>query len=134
MSPNLSDAAASAAADAVCALLDGGYLKIYDGTMPASADTATTTQEFLAELRWNVRAFRGAAKGLALANPLRQDVPVAATGTARWFRAVKADGVTPVFDGTVGKTGATLNLKSVALSEGAEIVVTDFSYQQVKVR
>ena len=43
MAIRLSASAASTAADALCALLNGGSVRIYTAPRPATADTAITT-------------------------------------------------------------------------------------------
>ena len=50
----LSNAAVNAEADALSVLLDNGYLRIYDGTQPANADTPISTQTLLAEFGSNI--------------------------------------------------------------------------------
>ena len=131
--PKRSNTAASAAADAVSALLTNGYLRIYDGTQPATADTAITTQVLLAELRFNASAAFGAAvNGVATANALTSDSSANATGTASWFRALKSDGTTVVYDGSVGTSAADLVLNSVAIALGAIVAVTAFTYTENK--
>jgi len=132
LNPKRSNVAVSAAADAVCPLLNNGYLRIYDGTQPATADTAVTTQTKLAELRWNATAFGAASNGVATANAITSDASADATGTATWFRALKSDGTTVVFDGSVGTSSADLVLNSVAISSGAQVSVTSFTYTENK--
>jgi len=132
LNPKRSNVAVSAAADAVCPLLNNGYLRLYDGTQPATADTAVTTQTKLAELRWNATAFGAASNGVATANAITSDASAAATGTATWFRALKSDGTTVVFDGSVGTSGCDLNLNSAAISAGAQVSVTAFTYTENK--
>src|SRR4051812_39464332 len=100
LNPKLSNAAANAAADAVCALLNNGYLRLYSGTQAADADTAIGAQVLLAELRFNATAFGSAVAGVATANAITADSSADATGTATWFRALKSDGTTVVFDGS----------------------------------
>lgn len=129
--PRLTNVAANAAADAVTVLLNSGKLRIYDGTQPATADTAIVAQVLLAELTFNSTAFGAAAAGVAAANAITSDTTADATGTATWFRALKSDN-TPIFDGSVGTSGANLNLNSVAISAGAAVSVTSFSYTQAK--
>ena len=126
------NAAVNAAADAVCALLNNGYLRIYDGAQPATADTAVSGQTLLAELRFGATAFGAASGGVAAANAITKDSAAKATGTATWFRAFKSDGTTPVFDGSVGTSGCNLNLNSVAIQENAEVSVTSLEYTQPK--
>ena len=133
VNPKRSNAAVTAAADAVCDLLDNGYLRIYDGSQPANADTAVTTQTLLAELRWNAaNAFGAASGGVATANAITADSSADATGTASWFRALKADGTTAVFDGSVGTSSADLILNSTAIAAGANVAVTAFTYNENK--
>lgn len=127
--PHLADAAANASANAVCALLNSGKLRVYDGTQPASANTAITTQNLLAELTFGVTAFGAAAAGVAAANAVTS-ATAPATGTAAWFRAVKSDGITVVWDGSVGTSGADLNLNSTAISSGATVAVSSLTYTQ----
>src|SRR4051812_10544117 len=115
LSPKLSSAAASAAADAVLALLNNGFLDIYDGAQPATADTAVTTQTKLARLTFGAAAFAAAVNGVANANAIGSDSSADATGTASWFRALKSDGTSVVYDGSVGTSGANLNMNSVAI-------------------
>ena len=42
LNTQLSDAAANAAVNALCALANGGFLKIYSGTQPATGNSALT--------------------------------------------------------------------------------------------
>jgi hypothetical protein len=132
LTPKLANVAASAAADAVTALLNNGYLRIYDGSQPANADTAVSGQTLLAELRFGATAFGAASNGVANANAITSDSSADATGTASWFRALKSDGTSVVFDGSVGTSGANLNLNSVAVSAGAAVAVSSLSYTQSK--
>jgi hypothetical protein len=127
LNPHFSDTAANAAANALTALLNSGKLRIYDGSQPANANTAVSTQNLLAELTFNATAFGGASAGVATANAITS-ATAAATGTAAWFRAVKSDGTTVVWDGSVGTSGANLNLGTVAISSGATVSVSALTY------
>lgn len=131
LDPQLSNEGASAAADAACALCNTGYLRIYSGTKPANADAAITGT-LLAELTFGATAFAGASNGVATANAIGADTAADATGTATHFRAWKSNGTSPVFDGTVGTSGADLNLNSVAIQSGAQVSVTSLTYTQSK--
>ncbi len=129
--PQLSDTAANAEADNLCALLNTGYLRIYDSTgtgQPANANTAITTQVKLAELRFGSTAFAGAVAGVATANAITSDTNAAATGTATWFRCFKSDGTTVVMDGSVGTSGCDLNINTTAIQIHAEVDVTSFTF------
>lgn len=131
--PRLSNEAASAAADAVTAFLPNGYLRIYDGTQPETVNTAITTQMLLAELRYNAgAAFHSAVDGVAEAYTITGDASAKATGTASWFRALKSDGTTAAFDGSVGTSGADLNLDRTSIVATGTVDVIRHSYTQPK--
>ena len=132
LTQKLSNAGANAGADAICALLNTGFLRIYDGSQPTDADTAVGAQTLLAELRFSSTAFAGAAAGVAAANAFTPDSSANATGTATWFRALKSDGTTAVFDGSVGTSGCNLNMNSVAIQSGAAVIVSSYSFTQSK--
>jgi hypothetical protein len=123
-----SNAAVNAAADAVCALANSGKLRIYSGTQAADADTAIGSQTLLAELTMNATAFGASSAGVATANSITQDSSADNTGTATWFRVLKSDGTTKLWDGSVGTSGADLNLNSVAITAGAAVQVSSFTF------
>jgi len=124
----ISSTAVNAQADALSDLLDNGYLRIYDGTQPANANTAITTQVLLAELRFNATAAPAASGGTLTMNAITQDSSADNTGTATWFRATKSDGSTVVFDGSVGTSGCDLNLGSTSITSGASVSVTSMTF------
>lgn len=103
-----SNACVNAEADAMATLLNTGYLRIYDGAQPATADTAVGAQVLLAELRFNATAFPAAVAGVLTANAITADASANASGTAAWFRALQSNGTSAVLDGTVGT--ATSNM------------------------
>lgn len=133
--PQTTNAAASAAADALLALLNvggAGYLRIYDGAQPATADTAVGAQVLLAELRFSATAFGAASNGVATANAITADPSANNTGTAAWFRCLAGNGTTAVFDGTVGTAGCDLNLSTVSIVAAATVSVTAMTFSQSK--
>lgn len=132
LTPSLSNAAANAAADAVCALANNGYLRIYSGTQATNADTALGAQTQLAELRFGATAFGASVAGVATANAITSDTAADATGTASWFRVYKSDGTTALWDGSVGTSGANLNFATTSFVANAQIDVTSFTYTQSK--
>lgn len=111
----MADAGVNAEANALAALLNNGYIRIYDGTQPATADTTISTQVLLAELRFGATAFGAAASGVITSNPITPDSDANATGTATWFRALESDGTTPVLDGDVGTSAANLIIASTSI-------------------
>lgn len=132
LNPKRSNAAVNAAADAVSDLLDNGYLRIYDGTQAVTADTAIGAQVLLAELRFNATASGAAVAGVLTFNAFTADASANATGTASWFRALKSDGTTAVFDGTVGTATTDLVVATTSFVTAAIISVTSFTYTENK--
>ena len=125
----LSNDAVNAEADALSVLLDNGYLRIYDGTQPANADTAISTQTLLAELRFNADAAPSAVAGVLTFNAITQDSSADNSGAASWGRALKSDGTTVIFDGAVGTSGSDINLiGTVSIVAGAIVGVTSAVY------
>ena len=57
-----------------------------------------------------------------LATAVLQPVFASATGSVSRFQALARDG-SPVFDGTVGTSGADLNLDSVHIAAGGQITI-----------
>jgi hypothetical protein len=128
----LADNSVNVEADALSDLLDNGYLRIYDAPQPASAGVAISTQTLLAELRFNATAAPSAALGVLTMGAFTADSSADATGTAAWFRALKSDGSTVVFDGEVGTSGSDLNLNTVAIVISATVSVTSMTYTVTK--
>lgn len=127
MAKSLANLGANAAADAVVDQADGGSLKIYAGTQPTNADTAVGGQTLLAELTFGTPAFGAASGGVATANSITGDSSANATGTAAWFR-VQTSGGSALWDGTVGTSGADLNLNSTSIQSGAAVDVTSLTF------
>lgn len=132
LNPKLANAAANAAADAVARQLDNGYLRIYDSTQPTNADTALGAQVLLAELRFNATSAPAASAGVLTFSAFTADSSANATGTASWFRALQSNGTSVVFDGSVGTATSDLILNSVAISSGAAVSISSFTYTQAK--
>lgn len=104
----------------------GGFLRFYDGTQPATADTALGAQVQLAQLPLSATPFAAAAAGAIVANTITDDAAADATGTATWASFVTSGGVR-IFDVSVGTSGADINLNSVAISAGATVSVTSYN-------
>lgn len=132
LDPTLSNNAANAAVNAVTVLCNNGYLRIYDGTKAATADTAIGAQVLLAELRFNATAFAAASAGVATANAITADSSANNGGTASWFRALQSDGSTIVFDGTCGTSATDLVLNTATIAQGALVSISSFTYTQPK--
>ena len=118
------------AADAVTARANNGSLRIYGGTVPTDANAALGAATLLAVLPLSATAFAAAVNGVATANAITADSSADATGTATFFRVLESDGTTPVFQGTVGTSGAELNLSNTSVVAGGNVSVTSMTYTQ----
>jgi hypothetical protein len=67
-----------------------------------------------------------------MARPIADDVAAKANGTPSWYRTLRSDGTSAVFDGTVGTADCDLTLATAAIVAGAVISVVSFSYSQSK--
>ena len=103
---------------------NAALLRIYDGTRPATGGTATT---LLAELTCGTPFAAGASGGVLTLGSITQDASANATGTATWFRIVKADGTTFVLDGNVGTSGSDLNLTTTSIVSTQPVSITSFT-------
>jgi hypothetical protein len=128
LNTQLANATVNGQADNLSARLNSGFLRIYDGTQPATADTAITSQVLLAELTFNATAAPAAVNGVLTFNALTQDSAANATGTATWCRSVQSNGTTVVKDGSVGTATSNLILTSTAIVIGGPVSVSSFSY------
>lgn len=127
----LADATANGQADNLAARLNNGYLRIYSGTQPATANTALSGNTLLAELRFSATAAPAASAGVITFNALTSDAAADATGTATWFRCQQSDGTTVVMDGSIAADG-NLVLNSTAISAGAAVSVSSFTHTVAK--
>ncbi len=122
--------ALNALVDRIDAGAGAGTLVIYSGTVPADADTALSGNTVLATLTFSDPAFGNAADaapgGTATANAITSDTSADATGTATFFRVFDSDALI-VFQGTVGTSGADINLNTVSIVSGATVAVTSLT-------
>jgi hypothetical protein len=116
----LEDVAANAAADATCALADGGFARL------VAADGST-----VAECGFGIPAFDPATAGVALSNPLARDAD-AKGGRVDRYEAYAADGVTKLWTGTVGTEDANCILSRLDILPGAEVTISLITHRQPK--
>lgn len=134
MATRLSNAARSAAADAVTALVNAGAsagkLRIYTGTQPAGPGT-TTAETLLAEFTLNDPAYEAAANGVAnLDTTPALTATGLAAGTAGWFRVVDSNagsGAAGVIDGDVTDE---LSMSTTTVSVGLTLTLSSGTYTQ----
>jgi len=136
MSIKLTNAAASAAADAVVDLIDlgsgAGVIEIRTGAQPTNADDVDSGT-LLATLTFSDPAFGAAANGVATASAITQDSSADATGTAGYF-VVKDSTGAKVFTGSITATGGGGDMELVTTSIVATqpVQITAFTYTQPK--
>lgn len=118
----------NAQVDATTRRLDGGFLRLYTGPRPKSADEPLGRQQLLAELRFSSPAFEAAREGEAQARTIFQETSAKETGQATWFRTFQADGVTAVFDGSVGTSDANIVMNNNSVQINAIVSLSAFSY------
>lgn len=118
--------------------LDGGLIKIYSGTPPADADAAVTGT-LLCTISDNSTGTGIDFDTAAVAGTLSKDPGQvwsgvnAATNTATYYRHVATgdDGTLSTtqrrIQGTIGTSGAALNLSNVALTSGATQTIDYYS-------
>ena len=102
---------------------NAALLRIYDGTRPATGGAATT---LLAELTCATPFAAAASGGVLTLGAITQDSSANATGTATWFRIVKADGTTHVLDGNVATSASDLNLTTTSIVITQPVSITNF--------
>lgn len=117
MALTISAAAANAMAAALATDVgSAATIEIRSGAKPATPETAASGT-LLATVAIS-GSFTAAGGSITAADPA--SVTVAASGTAGHFR-VKTSGGTAKIDGTVGTSGADMNLSSVALVAGGTV-------------
>lgn len=123
---HLSIASWNLALNAGIDVLNGGFLELYTGTQPATPDTALSGNTLLATLALSATAFGASSSATKTANAITS-ATAAATGTATFFRAYKSDATTAVIDGSVGTSGADLNLNTTSIVTGATVSVSSWT-------
>ena len=100
----------------------GSIIRLYDGTQPTNANTAISTQTLIVSLTIS-GSFGTDSNGSITLGSVTNGTAVASS-TATFFRIVKSDGTTVVMDGSVGTSGADMNLNSTTISSGQLVAIT----------
>ena len=113
--------------NSVTALCNSGFLNIYTGSQPALNGAITGT--LLASLPLSATAFgagvASAGTVTATANAITPAV-AAATGTAGYHALIKSDTTTVVATGSVGTSGADLNLSTLSITAGQTVSCSQY--------
>jgi hypothetical protein len=101
---------------------NSAIINIYQGTAPANANTGITTQTLLVSCVL-AGVFGTDTNGTLTLGTVNTGVAVA-TGVASFFRVFKSDTTTVVMDGSVGVTGADLNLDITSINITQSVNIT----------
>ncbi len=128
-----------------------GVIDVYSGTQPATADAAPTgvklgrftlaSGAFTAGVATNGLTFAAAADGAVSKSGVWSFSVGLAAGTAGWFRFVTNAGAEDVsddstaklqarLDGSVGISGADLNLSNLSITTSSPVTVDTFTWTQ----
>jgi hypothetical protein len=131
MTVSLTTAVRNAKLDAITAQIGAsGFLRIYDGAVPASANTALGAQVLLAELALSATFAPAAASGILTANAIATDPSADATGVATFYRIFKNDGTTVIAQGSVATSGGDLNLNTTSLVATGPVIISSFVFTE----
>lgn len=103
--------------DAIDAGPAAGFLRVYDGTRPATGGAATV---LLAELVFSDPSAPNASNGTLTFNAITADASANATGTATWCRIVDSTGAF-VTDASVGTSNADYILNTTSITAGIQV-------------
>lgn len=123
----LAKLAVNTEANAFGSLLNGGYIEIYDGEQPESADLPVTDQTRGVTLRFGDPAFAEAVDGVIMSNPITAGVAVTDINPATWARLYTAARKV-VMDVSVGKSNANVVLPTVNIAAGVTVSCGMFSH------
>ena len=105
-------------------------INIYAGSQPASPDTAISSQTLLATLTGNATFAPASSAGVLTLNSITNGTGLAAAGagTSATFFRITTSGGTAHIDGTVGTSGADLNLNNVSIAQNQTVSVTSWTF------
>lgn len=123
----LSDRTVNRQAQAIIDDLNAGYLRIYSGPQPLSADVPISSQILLAEQRFGSPAAPAPLNGvISFSNPVARNA--LADEKAVFYRYFMADGSTAILDGSVGTANANMVLSNTKLVAGAKVTLTNLTH------
>ena len=131
--PLFYDSTVIAAVNSAASLLNSGFLNIYTGGQPSLDGGITGT--LLVSLSFGATAFASAAASTGVVTAAANSITngtAGNTGTAGYFALLKSDDSTVVATGSVGTSGADLNLSTLAIVTGAIVSCSSFSITQAQ--
>jgi hypothetical protein len=113
----LANHALTTATDAICDLLNGGHLRMFNAA-----------GVLLAEMKFASKAFKPAIDGLAQSYPLTSETNAPASGCATVFHACDPSGL-PIFTGTIGESDdCDMVMDSPHIAAGATVQVDSITF------
>ena len=102
-------------------------VRIYDGSPPAGVGSPLSNNNVLVEFELGSDWMDAASGGVKAFS----DTPVAATatgtGTASFYRVVKANGTDAMEQGTVGTSGTDMTIDNTSIAAGQTVRITSWS-------
>ena len=126
----ITNAVAASMQTALAAAADAGtaaVINIYDGTPPATADAALSSNNLLAQLTCSATMFTAtttANPSVLTAGTISSDTSADSTGTATFFRILTQNAGTVIAQGTAGVGTYDLNLNTTAFTSGSTVSIT----------
>lgn len=117
------DAMLNAIRDLIDAGASGGTINVYNGTQPATGETALAGNTLLATLTFSSTSAPNASGGVLTFNAITEDSVADATGTASFARIRDSNGV-DVLDMDVGISSASIILNTVSIVAGGAVRMT----------
>lgn len=128
----LSTLAANVEADAFARLMDGGFIDIFDGRQPSSADEPLSGQRRGVTLSFGSPAFGAAVFGVITASKITPGTAIVSLNPATWARIYRADHKTAVMDVSVGTKDAVIILPSTNLPQGITVTCSFFEHTVIR--
>lgn len=125
LNTQLADATVNAQAATLATLCNSGIIRVYDGTQPATADTALGSQVLGVTLTFGATAFPAASGGVLTANAITSGVAGNAI-TPTWARILKSDLTTVIMDVSAGAAGCNLTIG--AFTAGTTVTCSSFTH------
>lgn len=101
-------------------------MRLYTGTEPATCATALSGNTLLVDCPCSATFAPASTGGVLTLNTITQTNAVAG-GTASFFRIYDSAGTTCYIQGTVGTSGADLNLNTTSIASGGPVQVTSWT-------
>lgn len=130
MTVNISTKARNEGGKAIVSLIDqgsakpNGRIEIRDGEKPTNPQTGVGATNLLSTLDLSLPSFGAFNNGVSLANAIKDDLSVKATGVASWFRIYDRNNA-PILDGdiTIIGGGGDIEFDSISSSDGKPVFI-----------